>query len=205
MCAVEPRECSTLFNNGCGTHAIEGIGDKMVSLIHNVLTTDYVALVHDQDCIEGLDLLECRQALLEQLLSAAPGTFDRLRGELGISSICNVLAALRMARFLDLGPEDNVITIATDGFDRYPSVLKRRGPITEKHLGERFDQIFRAAEADEILDLRPDQQKQRLFAYKEALWSRFGYTQAYLERMKSQSFWDGEFDKIPAIDAMLRT
>jgi cysteine synthase A len=44
VCALEPRECSTLFNKGCGTHRIEGIGDKMVTLIHNVLTTDYLAL-----------------------------------------------------------------------------------------------------------------------------------------------------------------
>ena len=62
VCALEPQECSTLFNNGRGTHRIEGIGDKMVTLIHNVLTTDYVALIHDDDCVMGLDLLERRAA-----------------------------------------------------------------------------------------------------------------------------------------------
>src|ERR1035437_1213815 len=54
ICALEPMECSTLFNNGRGTHRIEGIGDKMVTLIHNVLTTYYVALIHDDDCVMGL-------------------------------------------------------------------------------------------------------------------------------------------------------
>ena len=27
IAALEPRECSTLFNNGFGSHRIEGIGD----------------------------------------------------------------------------------------------------------------------------------------------------------------------------------
>ena len=68
ICALEPKECSTLFNNGRGTHRIEGIGDKMVTLIHNVLTTDYVALIHDDDCVMGLELLERRQPVVERLL-----------------------------------------------------------------------------------------------------------------------------------------
>jgi cysteine synthase len=59
VCALEPKECSTLFNCGRGTHRIEGIGDKMVTLIHNVLTTDYVGLIHDDDCVMGLELLDC--------------------------------------------------------------------------------------------------------------------------------------------------
>jgi cysteine synthase len=66
VCALEPEECLTLFNGGCGTHRIEGIGDKMVSLIYNVLTTDYVALIHDDDCVIGLDLIERPRNLLER-------------------------------------------------------------------------------------------------------------------------------------------
>ena len=133
VCALEPKECSTLFNNGRGTHRIEGIGDKMVTLIHNVLTTDYVALIHDDDCVMGLELLERRRSLVERMLGLPAGCLDALAGVFGISGICNILGAIRLARYLGLGPEDNVVTIATDGFDRYPSVLanleKRRGPL----------------------------------------------------------------------------
>jgi cysteine synthase len=77
VCALEPKECSTLFNNGRGTHRIEGIGDKMVTLIHNVLTTDYVMLVHDDDCVMGLALVEQRAALVEQLLGMPGGSLAR--------------------------------------------------------------------------------------------------------------------------------
>ena len=77
-CALEPKECSTLFDNGRGTHRIEGIGDKMVTLIHNVLTTDYVALIHDDDCVVGLNLLECRQSILERTLGMPEGSLAPL-------------------------------------------------------------------------------------------------------------------------------
>jgi cysteine synthase A len=207
ICALEPKECSTLFNNGRGTHRIEGIGDKMVTLIHNVLTTDYVALIHDDDCVMGLELLERRRNLVARLLGRPHGYLDCLDGLLGVSGICNIVGAIRLARYLDLGPEDNVVTIATDGMDRYPSVLanleKRRGPLDDAKLGAGFEEIFRGGDPREILDVRPRQQKERLFGYKEQVWTAFGYTRPYLESMKSQSFWDAESDKIPAIDQAL--
>ncbi len=121
VCAVEPQECSTLFNNGRGTHRIEGIGDKMVTLIHNVLTTDYVMLVHDDNCVIGLELLEHQPRLVEKRIGAKAGALQFLHGVFGISGICNLLGAIRTARHLGLGRNDNVVTVATDGFDRYPS------------------------------------------------------------------------------------
>src|SRR5260370_21550676 len=87
ICALEPEECSTLFNNGRGTHRIEGIGDKMVTLIHNVLTTDYVAMLHDDDCVQGLELLECRQPWVERILHMPEGSMRRLRGLFGVAVI----------------------------------------------------------------------------------------------------------------------
>jgi len=208
ICAVEPRECSTLFNNGRGTHRIEGIGDKMVTLIHNVLTTDSVMLVHDDDCVMGLELLEQQQALVEKITGLKTGALQYLRGVLGISGICNVLGAIRTARHLGLGSDQNVVTIATDGFDRYPSVMqdlsRRRGPITDVMLRDWFENIFRGAEAAGILDVRPREQKQRLFTYKEATWTKFGYTPEYLNSMQNQSFWDAEYAKTREVDAALK-
>jgi len=199
VCALEPKECSTLFNNGRGTHRIEGIGDKMVSLIHNVLTTDYVTLIHDDDCVVGLDLLECRSVQLERVLGAPDGSLRRLHGMFGISGVCNILGAIRTARHLGLGPDDNVITIATDGFDRYPSILARLSPPDD--IADRFERIFRAVDPADTLDVRPTAQKERLFRYKEDVWKSFNYSQSYLDAMKSQSFWDAEYDKIREIDA----
>jgi len=207
VCALEPRECSTLFNNGRGTHRIEGIGDKMVTLIHNVLTTDYVALIHDDDCVIGLELLERRRSLVERILGRPEGYLRCLERLFGVSGICNILGAIRIARYFKLGPEDNVVTIATDGMDRYPSVLanleKRRGPLDDAKLSHWFEEIFRGGDPREILDVRPREQKDRLFGCKEQVWTAFGYSRAYLESMKSQSFWDAESDRIREVDHAL--
>ena len=40
--AVEALECPTMLENGFGEHNIQGIGDKHIPLIHNVMNTDYV-------------------------------------------------------------------------------------------------------------------------------------------------------------------
>jgi cysteine synthase len=207
VCALEPKECSTLFNDGRGTHRIEGIGDKMVTLIHNVLTTDCVMLLHDDDCVAGLALLERHAGTLERLLDAPRGSLETLAGTFGVSGICNVLGSIRLARRLDLGPGDNVVTIATDGFDRYPSVLaglaERRGPFDGKALDRCFEEVFRGGASEDILDVRGRAEKDRLFGYKERLWSNFGYSHSYLESMQSQSFWDTEFARIGGIDEAL--
>ena len=207
ICALEPRECSTLFNNGRGTHRIEGIGDKMVTLIHNVLTTDYVMLIHDDDCVVGLELLQQRQGSMEKLLHLRQGLLSGLDGMFGISGICNILGAIRLARYLKLGSEDNVLTIATDGFDRYPSVLtdlaKRKPMLEDEALQQSFEGIFCGGSSADVLDVRAREEKERLFRYKQQTWSKFGYSDAYLESMKSQAFWEAEAAKIEEFDSAL--
>jgi hypothetical protein len=113
-----------------------------------------------------------------------------------------------MARFLQLGPKENVVTVATDGFDRYPSVLadleKRVGPITDTTLARWSEEVFRnSQDTRDILDTRPLRQKERLFRCKEELWTQFGYSLAYLDRMKSAGFWEEEREKINVVDAQL--
>ena len=46
--AVEALECPTLLCNGFGEHNIQGIGDKHIPYIHNVMNTDVVAAVSDR-------------------------------------------------------------------------------------------------------------------------------------------------------------
>jgi cysteine synthase A len=49
IAAVEALECPTMPENGYGAHNIQGIGDKHVPLIHNVMNTDAVIVVSDRD------------------------------------------------------------------------------------------------------------------------------------------------------------
>jgi hypothetical protein len=172
-----------------------------------VLTTDYVMLIHDDDCVVGLELLQQRQRFVENLLYMRQGSLRVFEGLFGISGLCNIIASIRLAKFLKLGPQDNVLTIATDGFDRYPSVLaglaKRKPLPTDTALRDAFEAIFRAGSNEDILDVRPRQQKERLFRYKQETWSRFGYSDSYLESMKAQAFWEAEAGKVAEFDSAL--
>ena len=197
--AIEPYECSTLMNGGRGQHRIEGIGDKMCTLIHNVLNTDFVCLVKDDDAVRGLKILHDGEHVLKEV-GISHKQYLEMRDMFGVSGVCNILGAIKMAKYLKLGPNDNVLTIATDGFDRYPSViedLERRYLETVDFVQRRwFKDIFVETDINHILDYRPDHMKEKLFKQKEMDWLKFGYTQDYLDSMRKMDFWDSEYDQI---------
>lgn len=199
IAALEPYECSTLANGGRGQHRIEGIGDKMCTLIHNVLHTDFVVLIKDEETIQGLKIFHDGVEAL-----AAMGV-DRnfamsLRQCFGPSGICNVLGAIKMAKFLRLGPGDNVVTVATDGFDRYQSVLDEldhRYLETADYVIERWTKdIFLGAQEDYVYDFRRAAVKEQLFMQKERDWLPFGYEKPFLDAMREQDFWDEQYAKV---------
>lgn len=205
--ALEPYECSTLTDGGRGQHRIEGIGDKMCTLIHNVLTTDFIALIKDDDAVKGLKILhDAPQILVEHGIPKERA--ECMRELFGVSGLCNILGAIKMAKYLKLGPQDNVVTIATDGFDRYDSVLQdlnRRYLETEDFVLRRwYKDVFLKADTEDILDTRGTAAKEKLFAQKERDWLKFGYTQAYLDSMKEMSFWDHEYEKIHHYDKIMK-
>ena len=131
----------------------------MVTLIHNVLTTDYVTLIHDDDCVMGLELIERRGRLLERVLRLRKAASAAWRACSASRESATSSARFAWRAISNLGAGDNVVTIATDGFDRYPSVLadleRRRGPQDEATLAGSFEQIFRGCDPRDILDVRP--------------------------------------------------
>lgn len=199
VAALEPYECSTLANGGRGQHRIEGIGDKMCTLIHNILTTDFVILIKDEETVQGLKIFrDGMQALVK--LGVEPDFALSLQNSFGPSGICNILGAIKLAKFLRLGPGDNVVTVATDGFDRYNSVIEdldRRYLETAPFVLERWAKdIFLGARDDNVFDFRKASAKERLFRQKENDWLKFGYTKPFLDGMRQQDFWDDQYAKI---------
>jgi cysteine synthase len=209
VAALEPRECSTLYDGGLGTHRIEGIGDKMVTLIHNILTTDHVALVHDEASVKGLYLLHHGQDVMNRVLGVDTDLLNELSYRLGISCVCNLLGAIRMAKKLQIPAGENVVTVATDGVDRYHSCFRELeerngGEISEKTMEQWVEDVFVNVTDDEVLDTRGDSQKERLYNMKEEVWTRFDYSKEYLDQMKSMDFWNAEYQKIPEYNDKIR-
>lgn len=207
IAALEPYECSTLMNGGRGQHRIEGIGDKMCTLIHNVLTTDFIVLIKDEDSVQGLKIIHDGIDVLIEF-GIAPEVAKSMKELFGVSGICNIIGAIKMAKYLKLGPNDNVVTIATDGFDRYETVLEdleKRYLETEDFVLRRwFKDVFLKANVCDIADYRSSEQKDKLFKQKESDWLKFGYSKDYLDAMKDMKFWDDEYHKIHHYDELIR-
>ncbi|MFA5833289.1 MAG: pyridoxal-phosphate dependent enzyme [Bacteroidota bacterium] len=119
--ASEALQCPTLLMNGFGEHRIEGIGDKHVPWVHNVRNTDTVSAIDDEDCMRVLRLFneaEGRKYLKSQGVSEM--VLDQLT-LMGISSISNMLSAIKTAKYFEFGSDDVVLTIFTDSADMYKS------------------------------------------------------------------------------------
>jgi cysteine synthase len=139
--ACEALECPTLLYAGYGSHNIQGIGDKHVPLIHNVLATDVVLAVSDR-ATDRLGVLFGTEVGRRHLArrGVAPAVLEELPS-LGLSSICNVLGAIKVAKHYRLGPDDVVVTVATDGAAMYES---EREIALGRYFPDGFDELAAA-------------------------------------------------------------
>jgi cysteine synthase len=204
--ALEPVQCPTLFSVGFGGHRIEGIGDKHVTWIHNVWAVDLLLCIDDLECLEGLQLLQEGTDALE-----AEGVDPKLArswvGLFGISSVCNILGAIRAARHYGLGPRQAVVTVATDGFDRYPSVLRRldeeQGPMDGEKARRRLE-IFRSRESawrlEGTKEARRRWHNQKYFTWVE----QQGRSVEELRAQEDPAFWVAEQERAHEIDRRIR-
>jgi hypothetical protein len=180
----------------------------MVTLIHNVYNTDLLMLIPDEDTVRGMEVMQSGAHILEKRLGVGSTVASQLSGKFGPSCICNVIGAIKTAKYLGLGPADNVVTIATDSYDRYPSVsealYERNGGIPDDNQLEMWAKsAFLGASLGEIVDLNQAGQHARLQKMKEDLWTQFGYESSYVRRMSGQEFWDSEYERIRLIDPLI--
>ena len=208
--AAEALECPTMLANGFGEHNIQGIGDKHIPLIHNVMNTDLVAAVPDR-ATDHLGLVFATGAGREYLRGhrrVPQATLDMLPA-LGLSSICNVLAAVKTAKYLRLGPGDVVITVATDGARMYASEHQRiaardfPGGFGPLDAAESFGRWMLGAGTGDLLETTlPD--RERIFNLGYYTWvEQQGVSLPDFEGRRDQRFWTGLRDLAAAWDVMI--
>ena len=208
ICVVEALECPTLLYNGYGEHNIQGIGDKHVPFIHNVMNTDFVIGVSDRasdhlnmlfNTTVGRDYLRGRTGLRQEQLAAL--------GDLGLSSIANILGAIKYAKYMELGAEDAVLTVATDGAEMYGTELDR----TESTLGrfdslaaaEVFGRYLLAAATDHTLEL-DRAGRERIFNLGYYTWvEQQGVALFDFDARRDLAYWDGLMEMVPVWDGMI--
>jgi cysteine synthase A len=208
--AVEASECPTLLRNGFGEHNIQGIGDKHVPLIHNVMNTDVVVGVA-QDSAGALDLLfnsETGLAYLAGRRRVDPALAADLK-LLGLSGIANLVAAVKLAKRLDLGEDDLVVTVATDSAALYASerlkFLAAHYPagFDEVNAGEVFGQHLLGAADNDLLELT-QHERLRIFNLGYYTWvEQRGVALDAFEERRRQSFWAGLRRTLPVLDALI--
>ena len=194
--AVEALEVPTMLYNGFGDHNIQGIGDKHIPLIHNVTNTDLIVGVSDK-ATDQLDVAFNTPSGLRSLeRHGVDPELGSLLTNLGYSSICNILAAIKSAKHWELGPEDVVMTVATDGSELYNSER-------EKVMRRDFPEGFDDTEADTVLrthlnDIGTEDildmdaaNRDRVFNLGYFTWvEQQGISIDDFERRRSQVWWD---------------
>ena len=209
--AMEALECPTLMRNGYGEHNIQGIGDKHVPLIHNVMNTDAVVAVSDTSS-DGIYLLfntpEGRAYLAGRHGVPQPA-IDGF-ASLGLSGIANVLAAIKYARHFDLEPDDVVMTVATDNARLYESQVAAAierdyaGAFDDVACGELFGRHLAALGDTEIMELTHEERR-RVFNLGYYTWvEQQGVSLEAFDRRRRQSFWRGLHDLPEAWDEGIR-
>jgi cysteine synthase len=207
--SVEPLECPTMALNGFGEHNIQGIGDKHIPLIYNVFRSDYVLGVSDRATDKlgvlfnspvGLRHLAVRRGVQDEILAQL--------ASLGLSAIGNVLAAIQLARYEQLGPSDVVMTVATDPAAMYATERTRT---LRKDFPAGFDETaaaetigeFLLSEHSNVLELSRVE-RERIFNLGYFTWveQRDVSIEAF-EIRRRQSFWTEIRSVLPVWDDLI--
>ena len=208
--AVEALECPTMLRNGFGEHNIQVIGDKHIPLIHNALATDVAVAVSDRatDWLGVLFSSEAGRAYLAGRRSV-PETAIAGLDSLGLSSICNVLAGIKVAKQLSLGPQDVVATIATDGAAMYGSERERTlardfaGGFDEVTAAEVFGEHLLGQGTDNVLELTSID-RERIFNLGYFTWvEQQGISLEDFEARRDPAFWKDVHARVHVWDELI--
>ena len=208
ICASEALQCPTLLNNGFGAHRIEGIGDKHVPWVHNVRNTDLVVAIDDNAPIEVMRLFNeevGQQYLADQGVSA---DLIALLPDLGISGISNVLSTIKMAKYYEMGPNDIVMTIATDSMEMYRSRIEEyrelEGEFTSLNAAGVYHRYLMGQSTDNMLELTYPERK-RVHNLKYYTWvEQQGKTSEELDaQWYDPTYWTGLHGMDKQIDKLI--
>jgi cysteine synthase len=208
IAASEALQCPTLLENGFGAHRIEGIGDKHVPWIHNVKNTDIVVAIDDNAVVNVARLFNeenGRALLVEQ---GVPESLVSNLDLLGFSSISNVLTAIKMAKYYEMGEHDVLITIATDSMELYHSRIHEMhqeiGEYSSRDAAVDFARWVLQQSTDNMLELRyPDRRRVHNLKYYTWVEQQGKTYEDILAMWNEADYWTGIQKQADEIDALI--
>ena len=206
--ATEALQCPTLLRNGWGAHRIEGIGDKHVPWVHNVRNTDMVGAIDDEQCMSILRLFneEEGQRFLEG--AGVKRDFIEKLPLVGISSMCNLVAAIKVAKYYELDENDVLVAPMTDSMDLYASrqqeLREQHGPYSRELAARHYARYLEGTGVDGLQELGYWDRK-RLHNLKYFTWvEQQGKTSQELDQLWDPDFWTETFSQAEEWDQLIR-
>ncbi|MEZ4438986.1 MAG: pyridoxal-phosphate dependent enzyme [Polyangiaceae bacterium] len=208
IAALEALQCPTLLQNGFGAHRIEGIGDKHVPWIHNVKNTDLVMAIDDEATV-SLGRLFNEKAGREYL--ARQGVPEETIASLdliGFSGACNLLGAIKLAKWYEMDERDVILTVFTDSMDLYKSRLteldEERGVLSETDAAGAYHRFLLGESTDNVLELSYPERK-RVHNLKYFTWvEQQGKTYEEIQRQwYDERYWSDIPNVVEQLDALI--
>ncbi|RKZ34409.1 pyridoxal-5-phosphate-dependent protein subunit beta, partial [bacterium] len=204
----EALQCPTILLNGYGGHRIEGIGDKHIPWIHNVRNTDMAIAIDDEHTIRLLRLFN--EPIGREYLKSrgVPAEIVDNLDLLGISSIGNLLSAIKFAKYYELDENDVVLTVFTDSMELYLSrtreLTEERGEYTKTDAIRDFE-LLEQLSIDYMMELDYYQRK-RIHNLKYYTWiEQQGKELAELDAQwyDYKNYWKRIHDLVPQFDRLI--
>ena len=173
------------------------------------MNSDDVVAVSDQ-ATDALAVLFNTEAGKQHLRARGvePDLVDNLC-HLGLSSIANLVAAIKLARYHRFGPDDVIVTVATDGAELYQSEIEK---VLRRDYADGFDQAAAAAVRSRFLDGAGvdhveelgEAGRRRIFNLGYYTWvEQQGVPFAQFEARRQQGFWTGLHPLVDRWDTMI--
>jgi hypothetical protein len=207
VAVTEALQCPTLLRCGFGDHRIEGIGDKHVPWIHNVRNTDMVLAIDDEKCLMLLRLFneDAGRSVLSKR-GVTPELIEQL-ALLGISGVCNLVAAIKMAKYYEFNARDVIFIPLTDSIDLYRSRIEEMteqfGEYKELHAERHAARYLDAIATDNLRELSFVDRRQ-LHNFKYFTWvEQQGRSAAELRKLWDPDFWVETFGQVEDWDKQI--
>jgi hypothetical protein len=206
--AGEALQCPTMLMNGYGAHAIEGIGDKHIPWIHNVKNTDMVIAVDDEDSKQIMRLFNEPEGQKYLVETGVSEEIVKKLHLLGISSIANMLMAIKYAKYYELTRNDIVLTVFTDSMELYQSRIREMnsefGHFNRDNAIKAYHANLLGQKTDSMLELNYLQRK-RIHHLKYFTWIEQQARE--LDELNAQwydqKYWQSIQNTTPEIDKLI--
>jgi len=209
IAASEALQCPTLLENGFGAHRIEGIGDKHVPWIHNAKNTDLVVAIDDNAVVNVSRLFNEEDGRAYLVEKGVPEALVAQLDLLGFSGISNVLTAIKMAKYYEMGEHDIVLTLLTDSMELYHSRIhemrEEMGPYSPRDAAADYARWILQQSTDNLLELRYNDRR-RVHNLKYYTWvEQQGKTYEEIQAMwQERDYWSGYQRQADEIDELIK-